>query len=222
MKISSVVLARTLAYVETFDVNPRGALFFPDFIAQIVKRYHFQKFPKSFEDVDESKGIEFFEGQFGKIVIAKFTIYSSLSTLETRSNTSDSKLVLEDMLRWMSELLQMKDNPAVIRHWAYVSSVSFYSEFDILGLQPLAHLAKKVGSAVTEIWGEPIEYHPFGIAVGHDPLTRKNGIAGFTISHRLETPFGEHKYFSEAPLPTDVHLKLLEEYESAMKTMIGI
>jgi len=43
---------------------------------------------------------------------------------------------------------------------------------------------------------------------------RKEPIAGFTIQRRVDTPFGENKYFSEAPLPTEIHLDLLQQFES--------
>jgi hypothetical protein len=45
-------------------------------------------------------------------------------------------------------------------------------------------------------------------------LERKYGIASFSITRRAEARFSENKYFSEAPLPTDLHLKLLEQFEA--------
>jgi hypothetical protein len=39
-------------------------------------------------------------------------------------------------------------------------------------------------------------------------------IAAFTIQRRGQTPFEENKYFSEAPLPTDIHINLLEQFEA--------
>ncbi len=77
-------------------------------------------------------------------------------------------------------------------------------------------LAKKCSTALTGIWQEPVTYHPFTVRVGHDPSARKNPIAPFMIEHRLETKFSENKYFSEAPLPTDMHWSFLEDYERDM------
>jgi hypothetical protein len=45
-------------------------------------------------------------------------------------------------------------------------------------------------------------------------MARKNGIASLIIEHRVNTPFEENKYFSEAPLPTKLHIKFLEEFEA--------
>jgi hypothetical protein len=66
------------------------------------------------------------------------------------------------------------------------------------------------------MWDEPIIYSPASLAVGHDPLTRKNTIAPFTITHRAETKWSENKYFSEAPLSTDMHISFLEEFEAGI------
>jgi hypothetical protein len=82
----------------------------------------------------------------------------------------------------------------------------------------LENLARKTEQAVSELWKEgDIKYYPLMTGVGIDPLTRKNPIAAFTLQRRGETPFNENKYFSESPLPTDLHIKFLEEYEAEVK-----
>jgi hypothetical protein len=87
-----------------------------------------------------------------------------------------------------------------------------------LGVSPaLAKLAAKTSTALTDIWQEPVQYETTNLAVGHDPMARKYGIAPFSITHRAESRFSENKYFSEAPLPTDTHISLLEEFEAEIK-----
>src|SRR5208283_2031559 len=101
--------------------------------------------------------------------------------------------------------------PGMIVRFGYVSSLTFYSDAPIFGFNPaLARLAAETSKVVSEIWQEPVQYQPLSVGVGHDPLVRKYGIASFTIQYRAEHKFSDNKYFSEAPLPTDVHLKLLE------------
>jgi hypothetical protein len=51
------------------------------------------------------------------------------------------------------------------------------------------------------------------------PLSRKYGIASFSMSYGGESKFSENTYFSEAPLPTDRHMALLEEFEAGMKRL---
>lgn len=214
MKLSAVILARVLGYIEIVDLSPRGKVFLPELVPEIVQRFNFQKFPKTFEEFDESKGIEFHEGKIGNKVIQKFVIWNTLLVVETRSSTADSKQILEDMLVWGAEKFGLNYRPGMIKRFAYVSDITFYSDVPLLSVSStLTKLAMKASDAVTEIWQEPVHYEPVNLIVGHDPMARKYAIAPFSIARRAEARFSENKYFSEAPLPTDVHLKLLEEYE---------
>ena len=45
-------------------------------------------------------------------------------------------------------------------------------------------------------------------------MIRKNGIASFFIQHRVNTRFEQNRFFSEAPLPTHLHIQYLEEFEA--------
>jgi len=220
LQLSAVINARVLGFVESFDLNPRGKLFFPEVVREIVQTYHFQKFPKTLEEFDESKGIEFLDGKIGNKVIQKFVIWNTLLVVETRSSTADSKQILEDMLTWGAEKLGINYRPGTIKRFAYISDLSFFSEVPMLSVSPaLEKLASKTSKALSEIWQEPIQYEPTNLAVGHDPMARKYTIAPFSITRRAEARFSENKYFSEAPLPTDVHISLLEEFETDVKGM---
>ncbi len=226
MQLSAINLAKVLAFVETADLDARGKVFSADFVQELVKRYRFQKFPKSFEELDESKGIVFEDGKIGNKVIQKLTIFQTVLILETRSSTNDSKQLLEEMLLWGAAKFDLNYKPGAIKRFAYISSLTFYSDIPLLdaACQPWIELAAKTSNAVSEIWNEPVVYHPANLALSHDPLSRKNGIAHFIITHRAEARYSENKYFSESPLPTETHISFLEEFEAGIKrlhTMMG-
>ncbi len=219
MELSAVILARVLAYVESFDLNPQGKLYFPDVVKALVERYNFQKFPQTLEEFDESKGVEFYEGRAGNKVIQKFVIWNTLLVLETRSSTADSKQILDEMLTWGVEKFGLNYKSDMIKHFAYISNLSFYSDVPLLSVNPaLTSLATKTSQALSEIWQEPIHYEAVNFQLGHDPTVRKYGVAPFSITRRAEAKFSENKYFSEAPLPTDIHIRLLEQYEADMSS----
>jgi hypothetical protein len=158
--------------------------------------------------------VDFCEGKWNGIVIHKFTIFSTLLAVETRSDTDDPKKILEDILTWGAENFKLNYNPDMISGFAYVSSLTFYSDAPLLdGNTAMTNLALRTGQLVSDLWKEPVEYRGVSIAVGHDPLSRKYPIAMFTIQRRVDTRFAEKKYSSEAPLPTNAHLELLEMYE---------
>jgi hypothetical protein len=220
LQLSAVILARVLGFIETFDLSPRGQAYFPEIVSKIVERYNFQKFPQKIEEFDESKGVEFHEGRIGNLPIQKFVIWTSLLVLETRSSTADSRQILEEMLLWGAANAGLNYKPGMIKRFGYVSDLTFYSDVPILSVHPaLTKLAARTSVALSEIWQEPVQYEPTNLAVGHDPMARKYGIAPFSITHRAEARFSENKYFSEAPLPTDTHIALLEEFEAGVKSL---
>jgi len=222
VKLSAVVLARVLGYIEPIDLNPRGTIFYPEFTQEFVQRYKFQKFPQKLEEFDESKGVEFHQGKIGDMVIQKFVIWNTLFVVETRSNTTDSKRVLDEMLLWAADKFGLIYKPGMIKRFAYVSDLTFYSDVPILFANPaVTRLAAETSKAVSEIWQDHVQYEPLSVGVGHDPMARKYGIASFTIQHRAESKFSENKYFSEAPLPTDKHIALLEEFEADVKRLLA-
>ncbi len=214
MKLSAILLARALGFIETSDLNPRGKIFYPDVVRQIVERYQFQKFPQQFQDFDEQKGIEFLSGKIGDEVVERLVIYNTGILIDTRSSTNTSKALLEGALSWAKSTFGLNYQPEMIRRFGYVSQITFYSEVSLNELNPaLQKLADRLTSVVSEIHGEKVQYQTSSLTIHHDPLTRKNPIAGLTIFPRVDTPFSRNKYFSEAPLPTDTHIALLEEFE---------
>jgi hypothetical protein len=213
---SAIILARCLAFVETFDLAPDGKIFFPDLVESLVARYRFQKFPKEFDDLNETKGIEFLEGSFGGKVIEKLVIYGNGILVDTRAGTSVSRSVIQEALEWAKDNFGINYDPGMILRFGYVSQVTFYSDVKFLVNPAIIRLAERITTAVSEIQQEHIDYEGMGFAIGHDALKRKNPLAAFTLAPRLEVPLSHHKYFSEAPVGTDLHWELLEELESAI------
>jgi hypothetical protein len=222
LQVSAIALARVLAFIETADLDPKGRVFSPDFVEEVVKRYRFQKFPKAFEEFDEVKGVVFEDGKIGGKVIQKFTIFNTVLVIETRSNTSEAKQILEEMLLWGAAKFGIDYSAGAIKRFAYVSDITFYTDVPLLtaACRPLVDLATKTSAALAEIWQEPIEYRPTNLAIGHDPLARKYGIAPFSITFRAETRFSDNKYFSEAPLPTETHIAFIEEFEAGIRRLL--
>ena len=222
MRLASIVLARTLAYIEVFDLDPRGGVFLPELIRGLGERYKFQKAPATIEEFDISKGIIFEKGKISGKVIQKLSIFDTLLVVETRSSTTDSKEIIEEMLTWARAKFGINYDAGMIKRNAYVSGISFYSNVPILAASSLiSTLADKTSRALSEIWDEKIHYETVGIAIGHDTEIRKFPIAQFTLTRRTATRFSADKYYSEAPLPTDMHISMLEEYEAGIIELHG-
>jgi hypothetical protein len=215
MELASVLLARAMAWVEPSELNPIGTVFPSDLIKAVVARYNFQKFPQTLEEFDESKGVTFAGGKFGNSVIEQLVIYTYGIVLDTRSSTQESKQILEEALQWGTKELGLVYKPSMIKRWQYASNVTFRSAAPLAGFHlAIQRLAESVTKAVAEVTKENLKYELVTFTLDYDQLTRKHPLGRFSIQRRDNTPFSENKYFSDAPLPTDVHIKLLEQFEA--------
>lgn len=222
MKVQAVLIARTLAFIDIQRLDPKGRIFFPELIKAITTEYSFQKPPEK-PEMDEKKGLEFRIGRTGDQTIDALKIFDGLVAVETHSNTTESAKIIQAVLLWASKKFGLAYEAGMIRHWGFVNDLVFQTDFPLLdaACNPLTNVGRKTGKALSDIWKEPIEYQPIILSVGHDPMSRKNAIAPFTIQRRVETRFSENIYFSEAPLPTDVHIKLLEDFEAEVKARMA-
>ncbi len=214
MRLASVPRARAIAFIEIDELNMGGKVRLADCVGPIVERYQFAAFPQKLEDFDLEKGVTFGSGKAGNLVIDSLVIYTGAMYLDTLSSTADSSRILLEMLEWGYEALGLSYTEGMVKKWGYISQLVFYTDFPLLCSlsSPVQKLAQKTSGITEELFGG-LKYEPMSITIGHDPMARKHGIAGLMIQHRVNTQFSENKYFSEAPLPTDLHIKFLQEFE---------
>ncbi len=214
MELTSVLLARAMAWVEPSDLNPRGSVRYSDLTKGLIDRYNFQKFPQKIEDFDEAKGITFGAGQLGDVVIDQLIIYAYGIVLDTRVSTQESRRLLENAFEWGSKEFGLSYKKDMVKRWQFASQLTFRSTAHMTATSPaLERLVAAVGDAVTGTMGESLKYDVSVLSVDYDQLTRKHPLGRFSIQRRDNTPYSENKYFSDAPLPTDVHLQILERFE---------
>jgi hypothetical protein len=221
VQLSAILLARALAFFEVVDINPPGGLFFPDLTRELLQRFNFQKYPRNFDEWKDDKGAIFASGKLGKVTVDNLTLFNNGIQVDTHSGTDESKRILEETLQWAREKLGFSYRTDLKIRWAYVSNLTFVTDVPILSNPPLDNLAERTSRAMAEVVGNPIVYMPTAQSIGHDPLTVKWGRAPLSIQRRLEVPFSDNKYFSESPLPTDVHINLLKQFEADVKATFG-
>lgn len=220
MQLLAVALGRFVAFVELIEIDPRGHLHAPDFFAGVAKQFGFQKFPQKFEEYDTQKGIELAHGKWDKITLDKLMIFGGGLSVDTRYSTEESEKFLHELLKWAASAYDLQYRPEMIKRKGYVSQLVFTTEGPLLNLlgDPVTKLSNRVTASLENAIGERIHYEPTGLWIGFDQLTRKMTPAAFSIQRRTDAPFQENKYFSEAPLPTQTHLKLLQEFETDLLT----
>ena len=215
MERETILLARALAWIEPTELNPTGRVFYPDLAKALVARYNFQKFPQTVEEFDEAKGVTFGAGKLDSSTIEQVVIYTYGIVLDTRKSTQESKRLLEEAMQWGCKELGLTYKSSMIKRWQYASQIIFYSDAALTDMSPaIQRLTKTMTENIGQLTGERLTYEVTGVLVDYDQLSRKHPLGRFSIQRRENTPFAENKYFSEAPLPTDVHLKLLEQFEA--------
>lgn len=214
MQLASVLLARVLGYVEVADLNPQGRFLYPELVKAIREKFEFLKFPQKPEDFDESKGVEFGTGHWGDIAVDTFRIYTNGFMLDTRASTDESERILREGLDWAASTFGLNYSPKMITRTGYLNQIAFYSDAPLLSNSPASKLAERVHNAVSQMTGDQTAWAPVGLTLQSETVPKKPVIAAFTIQRRVDTFFSENKYFSEAPLPTELHNRLLNSYEA--------
>jgi hypothetical protein len=214
MKVTAINLARVLFLLPGgYEITSSG-FWLPDLTRGLVDRYEFMKAPQTLDEWAKEGG-KFLNGRHGNIIISQFLVLSKAIGVDTRTNTGDSETVLRDALMWASDShgLNLRLNPA---RMVFVSQITFVSDISLNWLHPsLKMLADRAGRFASPV-APGAAYETTSVMVKVDDSNLKAAPGTLTIERRLEVPFSENTYFSQAPMPTSEHQKALEDFESAL------
>jgi hypothetical protein len=218
VELLAVRTARTIVYATPEEINPRGKAVYPGLTQALVERYGFMAYPQGLGDYDEEKGVAFGMGQWNDIAIDRLTLFNNGMVVDTRSSTADSEKIITDGLEWVSKTFGLIFRPDMIERRQYLSELVIRCNKPLDGLNPkLAQFASKITEVVGGIIQQPIKFETSALSLGLDTLKTKLVLSPFRIERLIDVPFSENKFYSGAPLPTDIHLGLLEEFESLIQ-----
>jgi hypothetical protein len=197
-----------------------------ELVTDIKEKYGFLRAP----DGSANQPVAFQAGKFQhnskSISIEElFATYvgNSLTSLGAmvRTSTNDADAFLDDLKKWVGEKYSLDTTETKAR--AYFSQVEFVVD------EPLNTYFPKVQQIANLIVGcvkgygltdcPPFEFGGFSIhydAVTYDSV--KPSPQPFAIERRVQSPYGENKYFSQAPLSTDDHRMVLEKLETILRS----
>lgn len=211
MKLVNVNIARSIWLFDDRELNPRGKRLYPEIFNPLVQRYTFRVFPTTPEHLNRQNGVLFQDGGFrtpdGTISV-DLSYYSDGLVATSSSSTEDMDAFLDDVLRWASEQYGLRYDSTLVQKKEYLSTVQVQFEHSLHGAcERLQRFASHLSSLDIDAKNSTQEFA--GARFTSDPASRFS----FSIERRLNAPFSENRYYSDARLPTKQHLSALEEFE---------
>jgi hypothetical protein len=188
-------------------------------VKALTEKYQFLSNNSTDKDEIKEKGLLFENGYWEGRSIKKLSFNPSISFLDTEESTDISQRMLIELLEWAQVELGANFTAQSIQRWAFVSDIIFQTDFPLLSGQHkvLGSIAEKVAKAVNVNLRERLDFQPAKLTIGHDPAKRTAELAPFSIQHRVNTLFEDNIFLAEAPVPTSLHLELLEEIETEFR-----
>ncbi len=221
MKLKAIGRARSIWVVYLVDLNPRGRNLLP-LISSVIEKYKFLQYPSKPEELDVSKGVKFVNGSFQKDsqndIIIDLTIFGEFMVADTRSSTKDSDAFLDDFLTWLSSEFGFVSYQEVLRSRVYLSELWVQTNKSLSGLNPkLEAFSKRITSLIEGHSHHPVAFETAGIYFWTDPNIA-NSPGPFRLERASDVPFTENRYYSAAPLQTDIHIEMLSELENILSS----
>jgi hypothetical protein len=135
--------------------------------------------------------------------------------MDTRKGTDASLRVIKEIFDWAVNEFGLVVPEYGLQKTRFLNRFTFFSEvLAALGGYPAMHLAESLSQNMAEITGKTRCYETIRIDIDFDRMEQQVPIAPLTIQRRITSPFEQNKFYTEAPLPTDVHIALIEQFEA--------
>jgi len=217
MNLLQIIRGRAIWLFDIRDLNPRGKAIDEDLVEWIKDSYSFGQSPKPEDKPQNPSGLAFSNGHFQVreeiFVEVAVTIYADGVVAETRSSTRDSEKFLEDLLTTATKEFGLAYAPGMIRSKKYLSEliVRPAGSLEKIG-ERLNGFAARVSDTADYPGVARAAFKLAGLSFWSDP-GQGTPASIFSFERQVGKPFSEGRYYSQAPLHSDDHLSLLEEFE---------
>ncbi len=220
MKLIGTELGRYTIFFQAEEVRPIQGVQPPLLIKAIKEKYSFEYSPdltRPWEAV-QKEGYIFKLGKFSRegkdAGIAELGIYSDGIVINAFT-TEDAEAFCNDLIGWGKKTFGYRDFSTPPRQ-AYASQITVHFGVSV------NHLIGKVNEITNLFTGlvsktynlkVTFELQALGFDYDHQLVPRIYDLARFMIERRLNTKYEEGIFWSQAPLPTSVHIEVLEAFE---------
>lgn len=220
MRLVSTQLGKVAYVVSSDEAGPKDGVYGPEFERLIAERYAFPNQPER----PEGGSLRFDGGRMvagtRKVNVPALILYSDAVVIETL-HTDQSQLVLQDLMTWMGQAFGFREprtKPLLLFESNVV--VDFENPTHKI-ISTFEETSRSLSAAMKATYDRDLRFDFSGVSIASDPTALPATIASyfktdFTINRRLNRPFAENRFFCVAPLPTDVHLSLLDDFDKAL------
>ena len=214
----NVIRARVIWLIYIQDINPHGKNININIIDWLSNKYKFLKCPSSIYERNEGGALVFSDGNFKSQdesnMSVDLAIYNDGFIADTRSSTKDTELFIEDALYSLIKDFGLVYRPEMLRKKLYVSELTLRTERHLSNINPrMQALIHKITSMVDTDNSGLMELSSLNF--WWDSVS-PNGLSNFQFERTVNTPFSEQRFYSRAPLHTEDHLSLLNEFEDIL------
>lgn len=227
MKLIGVEFARSTQTFIQEEVRPLSGSHFPESTRLLTERYGFAVSPAP---GDITGGAARFTG--GRLIagnkrinISDMTVFSNAVQVTTVTNTSDADFIIDDIMSWSINSLGFRE-PQTKYPRMYESAlvVEFDKSADKI-LAPFEKLRVSFQRELKNLYNVTVPAQLMSFGLGVDPLLAATQLfppmsavlkPEFGIVRRANAPYAANRFFALAPLKTETHRHLLEEFERAI------
>jgi hypothetical protein len=216
MQLISVISARVVLIMNTADLNRKGMRTFPNLTEAVTNAYDFDPQPEDAPDTpgdSAQPGIKFKNGQFdvdGESYRVGLEIYDDGIVADSSVSTAITERFLKHATEWANTNFGLKFDPAlVVRR---IDNSELVVQFDTpvaTALGPIQKFSEFI-SSLPGLGNLPLSLSTLAFGspsgIGGQPLI-------LSIERRSNTPVASNIFYCRAPLNTDAHLRVLEEFD---------
>jgi hypothetical protein len=145
-----------------------------------------------------------------QIEIQKLTLYNDGLVVDTRHSTEAGDSFLADLIAFSVGGFRLSSDPVTKAGKRYLSDVE-------VGTNSILDVLNDRGKQFMRlvIDATKLDFHEFGMRIGTDPAAHGTAVM-FAFERKAGVPFGQNRYWSQAPLSTKDHLGLLDKLETIL------
>lgn len=200
--------------------RPEGQTYLPSLLSAIVERYGFVERP-SIEQIlsRPGEGALFKQGQFRNTAF-DIVAYDDGLILESRSNSRILEVIYSDLRSWMFDEFGLEEVEYTKANRNYESAVVVETSSDVVRrFSDFQYLSRQISERLRDTNGVTAKYEFFGFNLSIDPLLF-TGVkpAVFRFERKVGSEYSFNHFFSVAPLQTDDHMSLLQDFASSTQS----